>query len=486
MSKGQMTYLAAAERILREQGQPMHVHDLMAAIAAAGLVESSGKTPEATLHAQLAVAVKRSGTEGAFVRVRPAVFGLGDWLRDGRIKLQLDGDSRVRVPDYPTNAQVDAVLRVLPGLARGRIRALQNRLAGLTGTNKDSVDWSDPDAWIGERLDGEDEETARRVWQGTKGKVNPRWLEPPWRLACGYGLLEPDGGETMRITEDGRRFLAEPEGEVVQSIDGDEGLLRILSIIAEEGPIATGEMQGPWGDFLQRESRIRSDSAIRMCLQARLRNLVQRGYIERSGRPYALTPAGFDYLARTGSRESGDRPDDQSELLTLIRQQRGRVLESARELLSQMDPFAFEQLVKTLLESMGYEDVEVTARSGDMGVDVIGRITLGITEVKEVVQVKRHKNNVQRTVLDALRGSLHRFQAVRGTIITLGDFARGTKAAAFEPGAAPITLINGDKLIDLLLEHEIGFRRKKVELLELDSSAFEQIEDSLGSTSAST
>ena len=45
----------------------------------------------------------------------------------------------------------------------------------------------------------------------------------------------------MRITEDGRRFLAEPEGEVVQSIDGDEGLLRILSIIAEEGPIATGE-----------------------------------------------------------------------------------------------------------------------------------------------------------------------------------------------------------------------------------------------------
>jgi hypothetical protein len=34
------------------------------------------------------------------------------------------------------------------------------------------------------------------------------------------------------------------------------------------------------------------------------------------------------------------------------------------------------------------------------------------------------------------------------------------KNAAFEMGAAPITLINGDTLIDLLIQHENGVKKK--------------------------
>ena len=157
---------------------------------------------------------------------------------------------------------------------------------------------------------------------------------------------------------------------------------------------------------------------------------------------------------------------------TLVRERRKQVRDEIAQRLSTMDPFAFEGLVKTLLEAMDYEDVEVTSKSGDGEVDVIGRIQLGITEVVEVVQVKRHARNIQRSVMDALRGSLHRFGAVRGTIITTGGFARGTKEAAFEPGAPPITLIDGDRLIDLMLDHDIGVSKRRVELLEVEPSAF--------------
>ena len=115
--------------------------------------------------------------------------------------------------------------------------------------------------------------------------------------------------------------------------------------------------------------------------------------------------------------------------------------------------------------------VEVTARSGDRGVDVVGRIVLGITEVKEVVQVKRQQGNVQRPVLDMLRGSLHRFGAVKGTIISLGGIGRGALASAFESGAAPITLVDGEKLLDLLIDNGIGVRTKTIELLELDAGS---------------
>lgn len=102
---------------------------------------------------------------------------------------------------------------------------------------------------------------------------------------------------------------------------------------------------------------------------------------------------------------------------------------------------------------------------------------MGITSVREVVQVKRQPGSVHRPVLDQLRGSLHRFNAVRGTIVTLGTFSEGTKQAAFEHGAVPITLIDGERLLDLLIEHGIGVRKREVTLLEVDATALGSGED---------
>ena len=72
-----------------------------------------------------------------------------------------------------------------------------------------------------------------------------------------------------------------------------------------------------------------------------------------------------------------------------------------------------------------------------------------------------------------LRGSLHRFKAQKGTIITTGDYGKGARDAAFEMGATPITLINGDTLIDLLIQHEIGVKKKTVDYYEFDESTFQ-------------
>ena len=139
-----------------------------------------------------------------------------------------------------------------------------------------------------------------------------------------------------------------------------------------------------------------------------------------------------------------------------------------------MDPYKFEHLIKSLLEAMGYSNVEVTSPSGDGGVDVVGDIELGISSIREVVQVKRHTGSIHRRVLDELRGSLHRFNALRGTIITTGKFATGARAASLEVGGAPITLIDGDKLLDLLLLHEIGLSKKLLETFyEFDNSKLE-------------
>ncbi len=186
-----------------------------------------------------------------------------------------------------------------------------------------------------------------------------------------------------------------------------------------------------------------------------------------------MTKAGFGYLEKAGLEIGTEEADDEPmrQILRLQEEMRKGVRDSLRDLLLDIDPFAFEHVVKQLLDAMGYEDTEVTSATNDKGVDVVGTIKVGITEVREVVQVKRVRSNVLRPVLDQLRGSLYRFNAVRGTIICTSGFSKGTRAAAFEPGAPPITLIDGETLIELLIEYRIGVRKRKLELWELDADA---------------
>lgn len=145
-----------------------------------------------------------------------------------------------------------------------------------------------------------------------------------------------------------------------------------------------------------------------------------------------------------------------------------------------MDPYKFQGLIGVLLGEMGYVDVEINPPTNDKGVDVVAHIELGISSVREVIQVKRHKSSLNRTVLDQLRGSLHRFGAVRGTVISTGKFSKGAQEAAFERGAAPITLIDGDRLLDLLMKHQIGVTKKSVDYFEFDPAKLAQFEQEAG------
>ncbi len=248
-------------------------------------------------------------------------------------------------------------------------------------------------------------------------------------------------------------------------------MLRILQLVAEAGAAAPAELFESWHEFLLAETNIRAESAAKSHLSYRLRNLAHRGYVERAGRSYSVTRSGLEYLEQAGLEIGVEQADDDlmRQILRLQETMREGVRDSLRDLLLDIDSYAFEHVIQQLLDEMGYVDTEVTSASNDKGVDVLGTIKVGITEVREVVQVKRVRSNVQRPVLDQLRGSLHRFNAVRGTIICTSGFSKGTREAAFEPGAAPITLIDGETLIQLLIDHGIGVRKRKLELWELDA-----------------
>ena len=373
----------------------------------------------------------------------------------------------VKVPHFPAYAPLRAVLPVWVGLSASRITGLRGTISRLTGSPQANADWSRPDAWIPARLTGDDQALAQRIWTDSGNTVNPRHMLGHWLLSRNYGLLSEDGAGRLQLTDAGRDFIRHPAGETVRKLDEAEGLLALLRIVAEDGPAVSTAFGERWRAYLQQVSQIRSENAARSRQYYRFRNLLARGFIARQGRRLAVTDAGLAWL-RGARQPDADEPD----LYALARARQKVVREAMREHLHQMDPIAFEHLIKRLLEAMGYTDVEVTAPANDGGVDVVGDVEVGISAVREVIQVKRYRKNIRRPTLDALRGSLHRFKAFRGTIITTSGFTKGTRDAAFELGAAPITLIDGEKLVELLIDHDIGVRRKRIEVWELDMEAF--------------
>lgn len=469
-----LTFRAAAEHVLGAVGTPLTAAAIAERAIAVGLLATDGKTPAATMESQLATSVQQLGDESPFVRVAARTYALRRWISEGRIVAPEKQVEDIRIVFYPDYSSMRIVLPVLVGMTRAQVTGLRAAIWEHRGTFEENADWTDPDTWISERLTGDHRKAALRIWTGTKKQVNPRHMAGHWLLASGYNLVTDGAGGKLALTPTGRDFIEHPQGGAVRSVDDKEGLLGLLAILAEQGPAASGELLAPWMEYVRGVSKIRAESTGRSFLYYRMRNLVERGYAAKGGQKYAITAAGLEWLKASKFAEKKTvAPDETRRLWDLVRTQRDAVRTALRERLSSIDPYAFEHLIGRLLEEMDYTDVEVTARAGDKGVDVVGRIALGITEVREVIQVKRQQGNVQRPVLDMLRGSLHRFSAVKGTIISLGGFAKGAQAAAFEPGAAPITLIDGEKLLDLLIENGIGVRTKTVEMLELDLSDLE-------------
>lgn len=472
-----LTYKQAALRVLKDATEPLHPHEIARRALDAGLVQSSGKTPERTMEASLYVAARSKSSP--IVLVAPRRFALREHAAaEAAPAAAHDGsdERRIKVPHFPTYTELRGFLKAVPGLRVADVTGFRSGLKDLRGTPQANLDWSDPDTWIPARLEGDMRATANAIWVGSGKVVNPRHMTGVWLLSRNYDLLEEDADGVLGLSPRGEQLLGDGAAEIERDVDEAEGLLAILQIVGENGPGNSTAFLDPWTDHLQQNSRVRSEPVVRGYLYNRLRNLLERGLVARSGQQYALTEGGLAWLGEGGFTD-GPEADPSAELIALVKEKQDQVKEAIHAILLDMDPYAFEHLIRDLLVEMGYVDVRVTSASNDKGVDVVGEIALGITSVKEVIQVKRHRRTIQRKDLDALRGCLHRFQAVRGTIITTSRFSSGTQKAAFEPGAAPITLIDGEKLVELLAQHGVGVRKRKVEVWELDESAFEMGEE---------
>ena len=156
----------------------------------------------------------------------------------------------------------------------------------LTGAPDDPVDWTDPDVWIPKRLSGDHQKLAQAIWTGSKKTANPRYTAGSWSLVRHYELVVEDSAGKLHFTDRGRDFLNHRLGEAESFLDMQEGLVELLTIVADSGPAHVRGFEKAWTEYLKRHSRFRAPSSVRDTLRRRLNNLLDRGLIERESAKY--------------------------------------------------------------------------------------------------------------------------------------------------------------------------------------------------------
>ena len=166
-------------------------------------------------------------------------------------------------------------------------------------------------------------------------------------------------------------------------------------------------------------------------------------------------------------------PDDRLEqALSELRQ---GVVAELLDVLLQVSPEYFETIVLDLLHKMGYgtsrADLVRVGRSGDGGIDgIISLDRLGLEKV--YVQAKRWQNSVGRPEVQAFFGAIAGNHATKGVLITTASFSQ--QAIAYAGTVDGVVLVDGSKLADLMIEHEVGVTSRPVRVPKIDSDYFEE------------
>src|SRR5690606_37753894 len=139
--------------------------------------------------------------------------------------------------------------------------------------------------------------------------------------------------------------------------------------------------------------------------------------------------------------------------------------------LKEIDPYTFERIILILLNRMGYGDFIETSKSGDGGIDgIINEDKLGLDKI--YIQAKRFTENKVRekdirNFIGAMSGDTN-----KGVFVTTSVFDPGAVAKA-KSAHHKIILINGNKLVDLMFEYNVGIQIKNtLEIKHLDEEFF--------------
>lgn len=146
--------------------------------------------------------------------------------------------------------------------------------------------------------------------------------------------------------------------------------------------------------------------------------------------------------------------------------------ERVSAILLALSPPGFERFCQRLLRESGFVQVVVTGRSGDGGIDGHGTLQVNpLVSFKVLFQCKRFRSSVTSALVRDFRGAMQG-RADKGIIMTTGTFTADARKEATRDGVPPIELVDGQKVVDMLTELELGL--KPITTYDVDEDFFNE------------
>lgn len=135
-------------------------------------------------------------------------------------------------------------------------------------------------------------------------------------------------------------------------------------------------------------------------------------------------------------------------------------------------PDFFEKMVVELMEKMGYGRGQITQKSRDEGIDgMVYQDKLGFDVI--YIQAKRYdlEKTVGRPELQKFGGAIPE-KNVKGLFVTTGRFSQDAQKYAND---RHIILIDGQRLVELMIEHDFGVSTEYIyRIKRIDMDVFEE------------
>jgi restriction system protein len=130
-----------------------------------------------------------------------------------------------------------------------------------------------------------------------------------------------------------------------------------------------------------------------------------------------------------------------------------------------LHPAQFERFAREFLRIYGFVDLEVTTTGPDGGIDGNGRLRVGVATMNVAFQCKRWQGQVGRPEVDKFRGAIQG-EYEQGIFFTTSSFSKPAKGVSIKKGAVPVVLIDGEQLVDIMIEKSFGVAKRPLVLYE--------------------
>lgn len=514
-----MTFYEAAVEVLRRSGRPLHFKKITEVAIRDALLGHIGKTPETTMEDRLDLESKKADNSW-IVRTRPGVYMLR-----GEIAERLNNEAAEREAEEQRRREEEA--------ERARQLEEDSDSDDSDAYEDDSDgDDSDDDEDHAEDASSDDDDDDDSDDASEESSDEPRGRRR--RRRGGRGRSR----RSRRSSEDGDDAVSDADVEPHSEHDGDDDDHDDDEDHAEEGHSEDGDDDEHDGSRSRRRSRGRgrgrgrrrngkkSDDAASfdnldggrcdsiadaayVVLQANARKAMRAAEVaeivfdkklvkfhthdpevtiesaivtdnqvrERSGRRplFAAYREGRWGLTEWGVTDDGI--DKEKQVLKLAASLREDAHEQLGEAIARLKPEAFEMVVMTLLERLGYHNLKVSKRTSDGDTYFSADWRRGFSDMRVCVCViGRVNHKLEQSAITELRETLEHYSAAEGTVVHMGEIAKGAIAALRDESKAKVSIIDRKALVRLLVEQGIGVRTFQAPLVMVDTAFIDALQ----------